>query len=108
MAGKGRPENLVPLTTESARILGSLGGKKSAEVRREKKMFEQKFADFFGKKSLDDVFNGILNNHDSSSVALLKLASESVDGKHSNIDHNVSIQADKSLLESLLGENEND
>ncbi len=45
---KGNMDNLVPLTTEKAREIGSIGGKKSAQVRREKASF---------RKSLEDVLN---------------------------------------------------
>lgn len=46
----GNPQNLVPLTTETARIVGALGGKRTGEVKREKKLISQIYADMMAKQ----------------------------------------------------------
>ena len=92
----GRPENLVPLTTEKAREIGKLGAEKSAEVRREKKRISQMYADMLaeefeidvdgvktkleGKAFLRHVASKILERTDSASVSMLKEIREATEG----------------------------
>jgi hypothetical protein len=50
---KGRVENLVSLkdrTTEKQREIASKGGKRSGEVKREKKLMRELYAEFLSKK----------------------------------------------------------
>jgi hypothetical protein len=85
---KGRPENLVPLTTEKAREIGAAGGKKSVEVRREKKMLSQMYAELLAKGfevegerlTLDEVASAIIARRDSASVSMLKEIREATEG----------------------------
>jgi hypothetical protein len=95
---KGRLENLVPLTTDKAREIGSKGGKKSVEVRREKKMFSQIQAEFLaetfdivfdeedkakkltGEQLLKEVQRRILVRCDSASVSMIKEIREGKEG----------------------------
>ena len=97
MAEKGgRKENLVPLTTEKAREIGALGGKRSGEVKREKKRMSQIYADFLmgkhkvtindteceleGAELLAEVMKIVLSRGDSASVSLLKELREATEG----------------------------
>lgn len=88
MAKKGgNPQNLVPLTTEKARKIGAIGGKRSGEVKREKKLLSQLYAeilaDLYDEEkdiNIKKVVNAIMARADSSSVSLLKEIREATEG----------------------------
>jgi hypothetical protein len=91
-----RRENLVPLSTEKAREIGAIGGKKSGESKREKKRLSQMYADMLaeefeveidgvktkleGKAFLRHVASKILERTDSASVSMLKEIREATEG----------------------------
>ena len=82
MAGK---DNLKPiqkgqLSHEEAKARGSKGGKKSVEVRREKKLLSQKLADYFGTKDRDEYFDAMMKRKDAVSLGLIKEAREATEG----------------------------
>lgn len=84
----GNPENLVPLTTDKARKIGAEGGKKSGEVKRERKLLSQMYADLLAKGfeiegerlSLDEVASAILARRDNAAVSMLKEIREATEG----------------------------
>ena len=84
----GNPQNLVPLTTDTARKIGALGGKKTGEVKREKKLLSAMYSDMLAKGfnvggerlSLDQVVASVLERADSSSVSMLKEIREATEG----------------------------
>ena len=96
----GKVENLVSLgerSTDEQRRIASMGGKKSVEVRREKKLMSAIYADFLAKKhkvKLDDegekeidgnelmeiVARNILERGDGASVSLMKEIREATEG----------------------------
>lgn len=96
MPRKPNPQNLVPLTTEKAREIGSLGGKRSGEVKREKKLlsaiYAEMLADEFevdlpegktklsGKEYMRRVAAAILARNDSAAVSMLKEIREATEG----------------------------
>ncbi len=103
-----RLKNLKPtkkgeLSTEKAKIMGAKGGKKSGEVKKQKRLMSQIYADFLAKKhnvtlfdmnqkafvKLDDVtsdeylgkvMNNILSRADGASVGILKEIAERTEG----------------------------
>lgn len=85
----GRPENLkAPLSPEEAREFGRRGGKKSGEVRREKKLLSAMYADILAKGfevegvrlTLDEVVSSIVSRSDAASVSMLKEIREATEG----------------------------
>lgn len=98
-----KPTKKGELSTERAKILGSKGGKKTGEVKKQKRLMSQIYADFLAKKhnvtlfdmnqkdfvKLEDVtsdeylgkvMNNILSRADSSSVGILKEIAERTEG----------------------------
>lgn len=97
-----RPENLVPLTTDKAREIGSKGGKRSGEVKREKKLLSQIYADMLadefevemdnglkkklsGKEYMRRVAAAILERNDSAAVSMLKEIREATEGNKTQL-----------------------
>ena len=94
MAKKGgNPQNLVPLTTEKARKIGTEGGVKSGIVKREKKLLSAMYADLLAKGfevdgerlSLDEVASAIMARRDSASVSMLKEIREATEGSKTKV-----------------------
>jgi len=96
----GSPENLVPLTTEKARKIGAAGGKKSGEVKRERKLLSQMYADLLAKGfevegerlSLDEVASAIMARRDAASVSMLKEIREATEGSKVTLDGPLEIK----------------
>jgi hypothetical protein len=89
MAKKGgNPENLKILSPDQARKMGSIGGKKSVEVKKERKLLSVMYAEILAKGfevdgerlSLDQVVSGIVSRSDGSSVSMLKEIREATEG----------------------------
>ena len=97
MAKKGgNPQNLKTPTTEQARIIGAMGGKKSAAVKKERKLLSQIYAGFLasefsvviddleqqftGEKLVEETIKKVLARSDSSSVAVMKEIREATEG----------------------------
>ena len=61
-------KNLVPLTTKKAREIGKKGGVKSGQVRREKKLLSQIYAEVIAKnaKTIQEAIEMKLQNGDIS------------------------------------------
>ena len=94
MAKKGgNPQNLVPLSTETARKIGAIGGKKTGEVKRERKLLSAMYADLLAKGfevdgerlSLDEVASAIMARRDSASVSMLKEIREATEGNKTKL-----------------------
>lgn len=90
-------QNLIPIRSKSkARKLGAKGGKKSGQVRREKKLLSQMYAEFLarehdvvisgkrekvsGQKLVDSVISKVLSKGKSESVSMLKEIREATEG----------------------------
>jgi len=97
---KGK-ENLIPLnkrTKEERREIAKMGGKKSGEVRREKKKLSEFYADVIakrfdmeGEKSLDVIIGKILERGDSATVSFLKEMREATEGNKLEISGDMKI-----------------
>ena len=107
----GRPENLKMInTTERAKELGSKGGIKSAETRRQRRLMSQIYADFLTKKHtitdrqgvrrkltgeelLANVMSRVLARGDSSSVSLMKEIREAIEGSNVHLDADIGFES---------------
>jgi hypothetical protein len=89
-------KNLKPIKTlsnDEAKKRGSVGGKKSGEVRREKKLLSVMYADLLAKGfevdgerlSLDQVASAIMARRDSASVSMLKEIREATEGSKTKL-----------------------
>jgi len=89
-------KNLKPIKTlsnDEAKKRGSAGGKKSGEVRREKKLLSVMYADLLAKGfevdgerlSLDQVASAIMARRDSASVSMLKEIREATEGSKTKL-----------------------
>ena len=97
---KGK-ENLIPLskrTKEERREIAKMGGKKSGEVRREKKKLSEFYTDVIakrfdmeGEKSLDVIIGKILERGDSATVSFLKEMREATEGNKLEISGDMKI-----------------
>lgn len=101
----GRVENLIPTnkrTKDEARDLGAKGGKKSGEVRRERRLMSQIYRDFLaksvpgldvtGEELLEDVAAQILMRKDAASVSLIKEMREATEGQKVDLSADVTYQ----------------
>lgn len=95
----GNPKNLKRSTPEEARKNGAKGGKKSGEVRKERKLLSQAYAEIIAKLSsdkglkgltLEDVLLVILSKGDSAAVAALKELGERTEGNKVVQDINIT------------------
>lgn len=94
----GNPENLVPLTTEKARKIGAIGGKRSGEVKREKKLLSSMYAEILAKGfevdgqrlSLDEVVSTIISQNNSASVSMLKEIREATEGSKLDVNNTIT------------------
>jgi len=98
-----KEDNLKPCRdTETAKARGKLGGIRSGEVKRERKMMSQIYADFLdkdheiigkdGKKEkmsgnqlLSKVMSKVLSRGDSAAVSLMKEIREATEGNKINL-----------------------
>lgn len=103
MATKGgKPDNLVPLTTEKAREIGAKGGKRSGEVKREKILMSKIYADFLagkydirvdekltktmtGTELVNETIKAVLMQAESASVSMLKEIREATEGNKTKL-----------------------
>lgn len=121
---KGRVENLIPgnkRTPEEARELGRLGGIKSGEVRKEKRLMSMILADYIARthkvetrtnegvildakemttdELVDYSITSALARGDSASMSAIKIITETTEGKNINLTGSLSIkQYDMSKL----------
>lgn len=86
------PPKGVQFTAETAREKGALGGKKTAEVKREKKLLSAIYAEYIAKANgidgytdIKDVISAVLERGDSASVSMMKEIREATEG--SKIEH---------------------
>lgn len=104
----GRQENLVPLTTEKAREIGRIGGIRSGEAKKEKKLMSAIYAEFLAKKHkikipdvgeievdgdelMGIVAREILDRGDSASVSLMKEIREATEGNKITLEGSIDI-----------------
>jgi c-di-AMP phosphodiesterase-like protein len=99
--------NLVPLTTDKAREIGSKGGKASVEAKRKKKLMSQIYGDLLadqydvkidgkvqkidGDKFVKAIARDVLMRRDGSSVSMLKEIREATEGNNINISGDLDI-----------------
>ncbi len=109
MAKKGgNPQNLVSLTTEKARKIGAKGGKRSGEVKREKKLLSQIYSDLLSRKyaidgenvTIEEIVQGVLSRQDAAAVSMLKEIREATEG--SKIQHSGGISVNLAPLDETL------
>jgi hypothetical protein len=98
MAKKGgNPQNLVPdteRTPERIKEIRSMAGKKSGEVRKERKLLSIMYAEMLAKGfevegeklSLDQVVASVLMRSDAASVSMLKEIREATEGSKVTVD----------------------
>lgn len=106
-------KNLKPVkTTEEAKARGKQGGIKSGQVKREKKLISQIYAEFLikkhkldkgditGEEFLEKVILKIMSRGDSSSVSMMKEIREATEGnKVVDININSVSEATKQISE---------
>jgi len=101
MAGKeSKLKNLKTPTADEARRLGRNGGIKSGQVRKERKLLSQIYADLLAKGfevdgerlSLDEVTGAILSRRDAAAVSMLKEIREATEGSRAVIDNKLEIK----------------
>ena len=113
---KGRVENLKPCRdTETAKARGKLGGIKSGEAKREKKLMSQILADYLQKQhevvvrdedgavidrekvSAEELINrtitAVMARGDGASSSMIKVLAEITEGKNVNLTGGVTILA---------------
>ncbi len=97
---RGRVENLRPARTkEVAQARGKLGGIKSGEAKREKKLLSQMYAEIIAKGfmvdgqriSLDQVTSSIMARGDSASVSMLKEMREATEGNKVKVEGGIAV-----------------
>jgi hypothetical protein len=112
MAKKGgNPENLVSdteRTPEQIKKIRSLAGKRSGEVRKERKLLSVMYAEMLAKGfeidgeklSLDQVVASVLARADSSSVSMFKEIREATEG--SKVEHTGGIAVSITSLDEKI------
>ncbi len=95
----GNPKNLKVPSSEKARKIGAIGGKKSGEVRREKKLLSQIYAEIIAKLysekglnglTIDEVIFKLLARGDPAAVSMLKELGERTEGNKVVQDINIT------------------
>ena len=114
----GKPENLTPfnqMTVDEQRKIQAKGGKKSVEVRKEKKLMSQILADYLQKQhevvvrdedgavidrekvSAEELINrtitAVMARGDGASSSMIKVLAEITEGKNVNLTGGVTILA---------------
>jgi len=102
---EGKTENLIPITersTEIQREIRSLGGIKSGESKREKKLMSQIYSEFLiskfnvktegkerevtGSDLVDEVMKKVLKKGGSPAVSMMKEIREATEGSKTQVD----------------------
>ena len=97
-SNKGRPENLRPVKTkEEAQARGKQGGLKSVQVKKERKLLSQMYAEILADMydidsdvNIKTVVKVIMARADSSTVSLIKEMREATEGSKITIDGELS------------------
>lgn len=100
MPRTGNKDNLTPLnrrTIEEQREIQRMGGRKSGEARREKKLLSQLYGELLAADfeidgepmSLKEVVSSVLARKDSSSVSMLKEIREATEGSKVEVSEKV-------------------
>ena len=98
------PENLKSLadrTTSEQREIAKAGGKKSGQVRKQKKLLSQMYAEILGEvfgengENLKELARNIMAREDSVSVALMKELREATEGNKQML----SMDGDKPIVQ---------
>lgn len=101
----GNPKNLRVPTSEEARKIGAKGGKKSAQVRKEKRLMSQIFAELLSDGLDDDIKKAapkIIKKGGSSSVSLMKVIAETTEGVKNKTELSLNVnQSDPAVSEVL-------
>lgn len=95
---RGNIQNLKTPSAEEARKLGRSGGKKSVQVRREKKLLSQIYGEILAKGfevggeklPLESVVGAVMARCDASSVSMLKEIREATEGSKIRVDAELS------------------
>lgn len=109
------PQNLKPIqSVNEAREKGRAGGIKSGQVRREKKLLSQIYADMLMKKHkvgkeeiegevlLEKVALKVLGRGDSASVSMLREIREATEGTKQQIEMSSAINYDDEAVKAII------
>jgi hypothetical protein len=89
--GKGRVENLKSLkdrTTDEQREIAKKGGKKSGQVRRERKLLSQIYAEIIDKKATT-IQEAIENKLNKGDISFLPEMGKLTEGSKVNLDASI-------------------
>lgn len=103
----GNKKNLRRLTPEEARKIGSKGGKKSVEVRREKKLMSQIFAERLSDgldKDIEKVLPKIIRKGGAAAVSMMKEIREATEGSKVKTETVLTINTDDEKIQAILKE----
>ena len=106
-------QNLKPIKTlsnEEAKKRGSVGGKRSVQVKRERKLLSAMYADLLAKGfevegerlSLDEVASAIMARRDSASVSMLKEIREATEGNKTKVTGEDGGPVEISLIKRVI------
>ena len=106
-------QNLKPIKTlsnEEAKKRGSVGGKRSVQVKRERKLLSAMYADLLAKGfevegerlSLDEVASAIMARRDSASVSMLKEIREATEGSKTKVTGEDGGPVEISLIKRVI------
>lgn len=101
----GRIENLKPKTSPQAR--GKLGGIKSVQVRKEKKLMSQIFAELLSNGLEDDITKAapkIIRKCGAPAVSLMKTIAEVTEGHKLKTETVLTINTDDEKVAAILVE----
>ena len=112
----GNPKNIIPnseRTPEERKRIASNGGKKSAKVRRERKLLSQMYADLLADQSgimrgkgFNEVVRDIMNNQDPknnpSRVSLIKEIREATEGNKLKTESTINVNAEDPITAELI------
>ena len=99
-------QNLKPirkgeLTKEEAKKRGSNGGKKSAEVRREKKLIRERILEKIGESDWDEMIDGVIERAKNSDKGF-EILRDTIGEKPIERTQNVGSQEDKDNFDALI------
>ena len=104
---KYNTQNLKPvkvLSHEEAKKLGSAGGKKSVQVRKEKKLMSAILADYLARQkgydTFDQYIDKVLKRGDGSTVSMIKTFADVIEG--TKTETTLNINTDDETVKNIL------
>ena len=106
---RGNPKNLIKnseLTPEQLKKMTSNGGKKSVQVRKEKKLMSAILADYLARQngydSFDKYIENVLKRGDSATVSMIKTFVESIEGSKVKMETVLTVNTDDEAVAEVL------